>query len=392
MATTTANLGLTLPTPNVDTGWGSTLNTDFTLIDNLFALGGNGTSVGLNIGSGKTLGIGGTLLLGTGDGTGSVTAPTIRGAARTGTNATGANLTIDAANGTGTGGSGAIIFRTAPAGAGGTTANTFQNSLVIDNGQNVAIGTTSTPCRFNVEGGTWDEIARFNGNSDPYLSIYRAGTRELYIQTTSSSVNFVAEQSKPVLFYTASGERVRIGTAGQIGIAGANYGTANQVLTSNGPSASVSWKDPGIASLPSQIFAAGGNSFYGIPSWAKSITITVAGMDPTADVFVRIGTSAGFVVSGYNSSGSSIGASGASTGNGTTGFLINITGSIGSGTIRLNFVNGVTWSCDHVIGTTTTRTCVGGGSVALPGALDRVQIIPATGTFAASGAVNVFYQ
>ena len=117
MSTTTANLSLTLPTPNVDTGWGSTLNTDFTLIDNLFALGGNGTSVGLNIGSGKSLGIGGTLLLGTGDGTGSVTAPTIRGAARTGTNATGANLTIDAANGTGTGGSGAIIFRTAPAGA-----------------------------------------------------------------------------------------------------------------------------------------------------------------------------------------------------------------------------------------------------------------------------------
>ena len=97
MSTTTANLILTLPTPNVDTGWGSTLNTDFTLIDNLFAAGGTGTSVGLNVGSGKTLGISGTLLLGSGDGTGTTVAPTIRGAARTGTNSAGANLTIDAA-------------------------------------------------------------------------------------------------------------------------------------------------------------------------------------------------------------------------------------------------------------------------------------------------------
>jgi len=37
-------------------------------------------------------------------------------------------------------------------------------------------------------------------------------------------------------------ERLRIGTAGQIGIAGANYGTSGQVLTSNGSGSAPSWQ------------------------------------------------------------------------------------------------------------------------------------------------------
>lgn len=153
MATTTANLGLTLPTPNVDAGWGGTLNTDFTLIDNLFAADGSGTSVGLQVGTGKTLNAGGTIIaggtviLGSGDATNTVTAPTIRGAARTGTNAAGANLTIDAANGTGTGGSGKIVFRTAPAGTTGSTANTMQTAMELLND-----GTVSAPVGMTVAG------------------------------------------------------------------------------------------------------------------------------------------------------------------------------------------------------------------------------------------------
>ena len=137
MPTTTANLGLTLPTPNVDTGWGSTLNTDFTIIDNLFAAAGSGPSVGLNVGAGKTLNVGGTLvgagtiILGSGDGTGTTTSPVIRGAARTGLNVLGAYLVIDAANGTGTGGSGDIVFRTAPPQASSSTPNTFVNKFAV---------------------------------------------------------------------------------------------------------------------------------------------------------------------------------------------------------------------------------------------------------------------
>lgn len=138
MPTTSPNLGLTLPTPNVDTGWGSTLNTDFTIIDNLFAAAGNGPSVGLNVGAGKTLNVGGTLvgagtiILGSGDGTNSAAAATIRGAAKTGTNVLGPYLVIDACNGTGNQGSGDIVFRTSPAGApSGSTPGVLANKFTV---------------------------------------------------------------------------------------------------------------------------------------------------------------------------------------------------------------------------------------------------------------------
>jgi len=126
--------GIIYPIPNVTTGWGDTLNDNTTIIDNVFAAAGTGTSVGLQVGTGKTLGIGGTLILGGGDGTGTTTAPTIRGPNRTGvSNAVGSNLTIDAGNGTGSGGSGSITLRTASpgTGGGGTNPNVFQNSLLI---------------------------------------------------------------------------------------------------------------------------------------------------------------------------------------------------------------------------------------------------------------------
>lgn len=42
---------------------------------------------------------------------------------------------------------------------------------------------------------------------------------------------------------TEGTERIRVGPAGQIGIAGANYGTSGQLLSSGGASGVVSWVD-----------------------------------------------------------------------------------------------------------------------------------------------------
>jgi len=44
-------------------------------------------------------------------------------------------------------------------------------------------------------------------------------------------------------FNTAESERLRIGSSGQIGLGGANYGTSGQVLTSNGSGSAVTWED-----------------------------------------------------------------------------------------------------------------------------------------------------
>jgi hypothetical protein len=69
MATT--NLAMTLPTVGGSTNaWGGTLNDNLDIIDAVFATAGTGTSVGLNIGSGKTLAVAGALNV-----TGTVTLP-----------------------------------------------------------------------------------------------------------------------------------------------------------------------------------------------------------------------------------------------------------------------------------------------------------------------------
>ena len=74
---------------------------------------------------------------------------------------------------------------------------------------------------------------------------------------------------------TAPTERLRIGSLGQIGIAGANYGTSGQVLTSQGASSAVAWStisagtevyDTWIYTAETNVYAAGN---YLTSNWSR---------------------------------------------------------------------------------------------------------------------------
>lgn len=362
MATTTPNLGLTLPTPNVDTGWGSSLNTDFTAIDSLFAAGGSGTSVGLNVGSGKTLLLGGTLLLGTGDGTGTLGAPTIRGPAATGSNVAGTNLTVDASNGTGTGGSGKLIFRTAPSAGTGASPNVMRSSLEVNAAG--AIGVNS---------GTY-------GTANQVLTSGGSGAATTWSDVNGSLINISGQAQGDIIYRGASSwDRLAAGTSGQ-------------VLKTNGAAANPSWTNI-QTQIAAQTISATGNSFTGIPSSAKQIVIAVYACDPdgTADVLVRVGAGS-FLATGYTSASSVLGTT-TSTATATNGVLINANGAGFNGAIRLTNVDANRWIADYTLFSSgSTRTIVGGGSIDVGGSLDRVQVIPATGTLVASGTISVYYM
>ena len=78
-----------------------------------------------------------------------------------------------------------------------------------------------------------------------------AGTSSLPAVTASGDLNtgIFFPAADTIAFTNGGTEELRIGPAGQIGIAGENYGTSGQVLTSGGASASPSWATP--SSTPS---------------------------------------------------------------------------------------------------------------------------------------------
>ena len=375
MSTTTANLGLTLPTPNVDSGWGGTLNTDFTLIDDLFTANGSGTSVGLQVGTGKTLNAGGTiiaggtLILGSGDGTNTVTPPTIRGAARTGTNAAGGNLTIDAINGTGTGGSGKIIFRTAPAsGTPGTAANTMASVLEVNSAG--AIG-----------------IAGANyGSANQVLLSGGSATTPSWSNVDGSVITIPSQAQGDLLYCGASDwERLPAGTNGQI-------------LRTNGAADNPSWSDK-ITSGSAQATTSGtAFDFTSIPSGIKTITVMFSrvSLNGSNKILVQLGDSGGVETSGYSSGGVRVSGSGSNATFTTNGFIIPTDDAtyLFSGTMTISNLTGNTWvsSVAGVYNEATGASIMGGGTKTLSATLDRIRITCSGSNSFDNGNVNIIYQ
>jgi hypothetical protein len=146
-------------------------------------------------------------------------------------------------------------------------------SMRIDASGNVGIANSSPTVKLDVSG-----QARFSSGataSAAILTSTNAGGTALNIQNSGTvnsllggynaivgsgnATDVMLSATQGVLAFgtgASSTERVRIGSAGQIGIGGANYGTSGQVLTSGGSGAAPSWTTISSTPTTAQVLSA----------------------------------------------------------------------------------------------------------------------------------------
>ena len=117
-------------------------------------------------------------------------------------------------------------------GSGGSVTNDVLT--IKGSNQNVGINDSSPDTRLSVNSGTTDVVAKFTSSDANAWIQFRDNS------TTDTGV-MVGANGDDLLLRAGSNERVRIGSSGQIGLGGANYGTAGQVIASGGSGAAPSW-------------------------------------------------------------------------------------------------------------------------------------------------------
>lgn len=157
--------------------------------------------------------------------------------------------------------------------------------ITVDTSGNVGVGTTSPTTKIDITGPDNTGVAGFSVYSANRTAVLQASFNTIATNANSGAMYLSAGGATPIIFNTNGAERLRIASAGQIGIGGANYGTAGQVLTSGGPSAAPTWATPsgGSAgvSYPQNsqngdytlVLADAGKHIYSANTGAQTITI-----------------------------------------------------------------------------------------------------------------------
>lgn len=213
--------------------------------------------------------------------------------------------------------------------------------------------------------------------------------------TGNASVGGTLNVTGATTLASATATSLSVGGVAAVAVAPSTVGN---VLTSNGTAwVSSAPASSGITS-GTAVSASGSTSidFTGIPSTAKRITVMLTNVgNPSSNPQIQLGTSGGFVTSGYQNDIAGCGSGGAGGGSQTTGHaLAYFSGSYTwTGVTVFDLIGSNVWVGTGIARYTTGQLTMASSYIALSGALDRIRYTTLSGavTFS-SGTINIFWE
>ena len=174
---------------------------------------------------------------------------------------------------------------------------TGANTLITGNGTGIGIGITTPTEELHIRATT--PVIRLEDGDNARQSQIVGSDGNLRLDADNN--NAIADTN--IAFRTDGGERLRIGPVGQIGIAGANYGTSGQVLTSQGASSPIQWATLTTGKVLQMTYKRGGvTSSSNSGGWTDSVesglNVDITPLSATSRIIIQMHSVGGNTSSG----------------------------------------------------------------------------------------------